>query len=524
MPPCLLVNRQLQAYDLPEEPKQVGSPYPFRVHLDVEPRDVRTDDTYFGDVFQNPGGRMARTSHFLSRRKRLSAFIVIVLLTTVIIAVLWNVFRPSLSLVTHRALPFQNTLLAPYIQGFPRVEVTRNPLSYNRYDQLCWLTVEGKLSGTWMNLSGGAFVTLSANGQYVAAITSNGTISVAKQHQPIQLVPNVQPFSLPRGFYPYPAIASNGTLYGFVHENFNVSTRRSVPVPDGWELPPYTHTPMLSAQPDYYLLHKQRTGGNAGVIYSTYGLYNSTRRQFIWRYALKVGGVGAGTVGATFLSHDRSVLVITDEAAVFQASTYLGSYCASTRARINTPLTPDEGRWYYSEDGTIWTEDGRNIYILNWRHGTPSITTLPLFSTASALQSTATLTAVWGDGRLIAHVRPERIVKEKRGTPNHTDIGNTPLETARNIFKRMGQPAGVVYRTLTLYVDGKARDTFTKKVSNEQAIDMMLNSPDAYTGYEMLAFSTDGKYLAWKSYTQSDTNTTYDFYMFRVKGVSSAAE
>ncbi|MHB0939427.1 MAG: hypothetical protein ACYC6A_23785 [Armatimonadota bacterium] len=155
------------------------------------------------------------------------------------------------------------------------------------------------------------------------------------------------------------------------------------------------------------------------------------------------------------------------------------------RARVwdgkTTAIMPGTD-WYWGEDGTAWTYLKNELSVLQWRQGTPLLKHLSIKAQRNPRINTrfggVSEIAVWGDGEMVAQttlrsVLPQVIVHMITTTARRA---NRPPPSLRDRWQ------------LALYHRGRLVGRYHVVLPPSQ--------PDTYFE-EHLAFTADGKYLAW---------------------------
>jgi len=171
---------------------------------------------------------------------------------------------------------------------------------------------------------------------------------------------------------------------------------------------------------------------------------------------------------------------------------YPRSIIISEQGHPDTIMSSAPDPWLFSEDGTVWKETGGKLHVLQWRSGKPTVTKIatPIVSDEHVLDFSRlprrSVSALWGDGRCIAVAETLPVIPKS--------LWPVARKTATLINKHDSFP--LERRWLTLYRDDKKIGTYSinLKPSGVKYPFWIMISPQ-YT--EHLAFSRDGKYLAW---------------------------
>jgi len=409
--------------------------------------------------------------------------------------------HPHLRVVTHRVLDSWHMLGYPYYSGFPRIECRQwtnpdkqagrnGPNFRSNSDRFCWLDERGRISSSWYQFPGEVKLTLSPHGKYAEAIISESRISLARQYSAPQPFPNLK-VPPDRLFVNTAILTDAGDIASSDGGGFNTLAGKRVPIPEGWQLGPFT---AITNATRFCLLQRYDTVSHTFIM----GLYDLPAHRMQWTYPLSGQYHNLSIVGrddAVFISGKRSIYISGNGAAIFDNQKLLATYNAETHSTKPTVTSKTHHAWAYGEDGSVWTEDGRQLYCLLWREGDARVRTIRLENTVHA-EGTDTL-AVWGDGWYVAHsfsVLPP---------------GGFPLEWEKSPGRRVALIPNY-RRKLVLYQNGKPVDHYEIPTY----IDGLSGSLSWDDYRDHLAFSSDGRYLSWNPGLDMER---HDFYVFGVR-------
>ena len=154
---------------------------------------------------------------------------------------------------------------------------------------------------------------------------------------------------------------------------------------------------------------------------------------------------------------------------------------------------PSPDAWLLSEDGTVWKETGRKLQVFKWRSGKPALAAMatPIVPDEHVLDFPCapqrSVAALWGDGRYIA-VADTHPLLPKSLIPVALKAAALIKQDDKLPFER---------RRLTLYRNGKKVGTYSVNLKPSGAKYPAMFSTPVPQYFEHIAFSRDGKYLAW---------------------------
>lgn len=156
-------------------------------------------------------------------------------------------------------------------------------------------------------------------------------------------------------------------------------------------------------------------------------------------------------------------------------------------------------KWFWGEDGSVWTYSGNQLSVLQWRQSSPRLERLP-YSAQFDSQSFDSITenAVWGDGELIAHTE---------------SLTRTPAAIERAIraaCDRINRPypeLPTMSQQLSLYRRNRLLGRFRVSIQAQNVNSYYLGNKYS----EHLAFTADGRYLSWVVDSKAETHSLYVF-------------
>ncbi|HEY3377806.1 MAG TPA: hypothetical protein VGL77_09970 [Armatimonadota bacterium] len=423
--------------------------------------------------------------------------------------------HPHLPMVMHRVLPPNHRLLSFTIAGYPTYASIGYPqiefLNSNETEPVaemhsfCWLDAQGQRTSRWYTLPNDAFINVSPHGQYASLIDTSSHLWVAQRGAMPQQVPGVS-FDLYRNGdvnEPFPIVLSvtdfGATKYRGSAPYF-MPTGATVAFPAGWTTAPWPAN--VSTNPRYFLLQKVAPPEVTEVV----GLYDQKTNSIKSSAPLKTHMAIANDFGALFVQASRSLFVFGVEAIVFDDSRFMARFGVNPEAFLFKGLHIPREVWLFGDDGSTWTYDQQAVKILAWHTGKPHLVHIPFQGVSdagsAALQVNTDAVAVWGDGRLVAQSQAAYIPKNRL----------TSFLTGKSSVVGIANA-----RQLILYRDGQPVDQYTVRIRD------LHDGLDAGSIKNELAFSLDGRYLAWRigqapvSVGGKERDIASDFFVFRVK-------
>ena len=194
----------------------------------------------------------------------------------------------------------------------------------------------------------------------------------------------------------------------------------------------------------------------SGTPRLSFHLYDPARQRFVLRQNIRPG---EGIPTAVFTSGARILTVTANEgcARVYESGQLLAEF-------------PCAYNWQVGDDGSVWYCENGKAFILQWRREIPQLITRPAGDG---------MMTVWGDGAYLAHAS---ILQRAR-------LRQVFARVARLFGQKLPQPYG--YRMVTLYRGWRKCGRFALPEDGRPAV-------PAAEFDQTLAFSKDGRYLAWQ--------------------------
>jgi len=197
------------------------------------------------------------------------------------------------------------------------------------------------------------------------------------------------------------------------------------------------------------------------------------------RIAVKFPGFASYTMGPYWSLYAKSMVIRHGTRMV--VIPYIGRVMIwDGKAMISLPKG-NSTQWYWGEDGTVWTYTENGLELLQWRQGTPRLVPMPFkagFDSRLVNGYDDVFDAVWGDGQLVAHTELRTALPPalKRG-----------IDAFYARFKRSGPKLPEMWQ-LSLYRRNHLLGRFRFPLHPKQ---------EETVYFEHLAFTADGRYLAW---------------------------